>query len=262
MDVGVFQNRVFRNADVARREYQGLVFQSRVRASSQWTVNGHYTLQLKNDGNFEGEAANQPGAASLIGDYPEAYSAERHYPDGRLQNFQRHRLRLWSIYDVPVGRMGNVSVSGLWRVDSARVYSLRATSQRLTATQRARVAAAGYPGVPGSGSHTVYFGPRGSEEFKGYGVLDMNVRYAVPVFRSVRPWIKLDVFNIFNNTKLISWNTTVQQDPSSPADALGLATGHLKGAAFGQMESNSNFPGPFNGATGGRTVLLALGVQF
>ena len=82
------------------------------------------------------------------------------------------------------------------------------------------------------------------------------------MFRSVRPWIKLDVYNIFNNTKLISWNTTVQQNPASPADALGLATGYVKGAAFGQMESNSNFPGPFNGATGGRTVLLALGVQF
>ena len=262
VDVGVFQNRVFRNADLARREYQGLVFQSRLRASSRWTFNGHYTVQLKNDGNFEGEALSQPGAASLIGDYPEAFSAERHYPDGRLQNFQRHRLRLWSIYDLPVGRMGNVSVSGLWRVDSARVYSLRATSQSLSATQRANLVAAGYPGRPPSSTHTVYFGPRGSEDFKGYGVLDVNVRYAVPVFRSVRPWIKLDVYNFFNNTKLISWNTTVQQDPASPADALGLSTGYLKGAAFGQMESNSNFPGPFNGATGGRTVLLALGVQF
>ena len=150
VDVGVFQNRVFRNADAARREYQGLVFQSRVRASRQWTVNGHYTLQLKNDGNFEGEAVNEPGASSLIGNYPEAFNAERHYPDGRLQNFQRHRLRIWSIYDVPVGRMGNVSLSGLWRVDSARVYSLRASSQEITATQRANVAAAGYPGRPPS----------------------------------------------------------------------------------------------------------------
>ena len=262
VDVGVFQNRVFRNADAARREYQGLVFQSRVRAGSQLTVNGHYTLQLKNHGNFEGEAANQPGAVSLIGDYPEAFSAERHYPEGRLPSFQRHRLRFWSIYDLPVGRMGDVSFSGLWRVDSARVYSLRATGQRLTATQRARLAAAGYVGVPPSGSHTVYFAERGSEYFKGYGVLDVNVRYAVPVFRSVRPWIKLDVFNALNNTKLISWNTTVQQDPSSPADALGLATGYVKGPAFGKMESNNNFPGPFNGATGGRTVLVALGVQF
>ena len=61
VDVGVFQNRVFRNADIARREYQGLVFQSRLRASSQWTVNGHYTVQLKNDGNFEGEAAERTG---------------------------------------------------------------------------------------------------------------------------------------------------------------------------------------------------------
>jgi hypothetical protein len=262
VDVGVFQNRVFRNADAAQREYQGLVFQSRVRASSRLTVNGHYTVQLKNEGNFEGEAANQPGAVSLIGDYPEAFSAERHYPEGRLPGFQRHRLRLWSIYNLPVGRIGDLSVSGLWRVDSARVYSLRATGQRLSATQRARLSSAGYVSVPPSGSHTVYFDERGSEYFKGYGLLDVNVRYAVPVFRSLRPWIKLDVFNALNNMKLISWNTTVQPDPSSPADALGLATGYVKGRAFGQAESNNNFPVPFNGATGGRTILLALGVQF
>jgi hypothetical protein len=262
VDVGTFQNRVFRNADAARREYQAAVFQTRLRPMRRWTATAHYTLQLRNHGNFEGEAVNEPGAASLIGDYPEALAANRHYPEGRLQNFQRHRLRLWSIHDVPAGRAGDLSVSGMWRVDSARVYSLQASRQRLTASQRALLSAAGYTGSPASGSHSVYFAERGSEKFRGYGVFDLNLRYSVPLARSVRPWLKLDVFNLFNNMKLISWNTTVQQDPASPVDTLGLATGYVKGSEFGQMESNANFPAPFNGATGGRTILLAAGVNF
>ena len=94
-------------------QYQGLVFQSRYRIRDNFSVNGHYTLQLKNDGNYEGEGTNAPGNKSFIGDYPEAFSAERNFPDGRLQDFQRSRLRLWSIYNWNLGAAGDVSVSGL-----------------------------------------------------------------------------------------------------------------------------------------------------
>ena len=53
------------------------------------------TLQLRNEGNFEGEAANQPAIASLVGDYPEILVPERNFPTGRLNDFQRHKVRLW-----------------------------------------------------------------------------------------------------------------------------------------------------------------------
>ena len=86
---------------------------------------------------------------------------------------------------MDMGRAGDASVSGLWRVDSARVYSLAARNQGLTTTQRAILTAAGYPDGPGPTS--VFFGDRGSEEFAGYGVLDMSFNYNVPVFRSLRP---------------------------------------------------------------------------
>ena len=85
VDAGVFSNVVYRNTDIAHREYHGLVFQSRFALSKSWNVNGHYTLQVKNNGNYEGEATGTPGATSTIGDYPEAFNAERNYP-GRLQD--------------------------------------------------------------------------------------------------------------------------------------------------------------------------------
>src|SRR5207245_1306417 len=147
--------------------------------------------------------ANIPGQTSLIGNYPEAFSAARNYPMGRLQDFQRHKLRLWSVYDLNLGRGGDFSFSGLMRVNSGQVYSLR-LSQAPTATQKALLAA--YPDLPST--QTVFFGDRGSQNFKGYGVLDVSVNYNVPVFRSVRPWIKVDVFNTLNNQKQIAWNTS------------------------------------------------------
>ena len=46
-------------------QYQGLVFQSRYRISNNWNVNGHYTLQLKNDGNYEGVLQPAVGEVAL-----------------------------------------------------------------------------------------------------------------------------------------------------------------------------------------------------
>jgi len=210
--------------------------------------------------NYEGEGTNTPGSTSRIGDYPEAFNAARFFPDGRLPGFQRHRLRAWTIYNFGLGRAGDLSVSGLWRVDSGATYSLRALSQPLTATQRTILRTAGYVDAPGSS--TVYFGDRGSETFAGYGVGDANISYNIPVVGSVRPWVKFDIYNLFNNQKLIQWNTTIRPDPTSSLDALGLRTGYIKGAQFGTGTAQTHYPLPFGGSTGGRTLRVAVGLRF
>ena len=277
VSAGSFTNKVFRNTDLGWREYQGMVFQSRVSVNNDWTVNGHYTLQLKNDGNYEGEATNQPGKPSIIGNYPEAFTAARSYPDGRLQDFQRHRLRLWSTYIVNMNRFGDLSVSGLWRVDSGRVFSLAARNQAITAAQRAILAAAGYPDVPAATDNHVFFGDRGSETFKGYGLFDTSITYNIPLLGSLRPWFKLDIYNLLDNRKLIAWNTTVSQNAAGARDELGLATSYTPGATFGTATGNTvtnlyattinAFPVSFNTLTpgavaGGRTIRFALGFRF
>jgi hypothetical protein len=262
IDAGVVTNHLFENTDLAHRMFSAMNFLSRYQLSNRWTVNGQYTLGLKDDGNFEGEGTNTPGAVSRIGDYPEAYTPEaaRFFPEGRLQSFERHRLRAWTVYDIGLGRAGDVSVSGLVRADSGQVYSLRATNVALTATQRTILKNAGYPDAPGRSS--LYFDSRGSQEFNGYGALDLNISYNVPIVRSLKPWVKFDIFNALNNDKLVSFNTTVTQDPASPLDALGYRTGFVKGPQFGQATSASNYIPPFGGVTGLRTFQVAVGVRF
>jgi hypothetical protein len=257
LDVGTFTNIVFRNSDLASRKYQAAVLQGRYALRDNLTLNGNWTIELKNEGNYEGEATNQPGLTSPIGDYPEAFDAERAFPYGRLNSFQRHRARIWAIYNQGLGRLGDASVSGLVRIESGQAYSLRATQQPLTAIQRSLLSA--YPDSPAS--QTIYFGGRGTELFKGYGVLDMSVNYNVPVFQSLRPYFKFDVFNLLNNDKLVQWNTTVRPDPNSPKDALGIPTGFVKDTRFGTGTSNAHYPQSIVG-TGLRGFRLAFGLRF
>jgi outer membrane receptor protein involved in Fe transport len=271
LNLGEVSNVVYRNTDDANREYQAMVFQSRYRIFDNLSVNGHYTLQLKNEGNYEGEGTNTPGSTSRIGDYPEAYPEARYFPTGRLQNFQRHRVRLWGIYNLDLGRAGRLGLSGLWRIDSALAYSLAVRNLAPSAAQRAIVAAAGYPDLPGPSN--VFFAPeRGSEFFEGYGLFDWGTSYDIPVFRDLRPWLKFDVFNLFNNQKQIAWNTTVSPDASTPVDSFGIRTGVTRSANFGRATGNTVtnlnstaipvYPQWQGGFNGGRTFRIALGLRF
>jgi hypothetical protein len=98
------------------------------------------------------------------------------------------------------------------------------------------------PYASGPTSQTLYFNERGSETFAATNIFDFGLTYQVPVFRTLRPWLKIDVFNIFNNDTLRTWNTTVLADPNSPLDSLGLPTGYTPGPLFGQGTSNVNYP--------------------
>jgi hypothetical protein len=52
------------------------------------------------------------------------------------------------------------------------------------------------------------------------------------------------------------------QDAASAVDALGLRTGYRATEHFGKATSNTDFPTPFEGETGGRTFRIAIGFRF
>jgi hypothetical protein len=88
------------------------------------------------------------------------------------------------------------------------------------------------------------------------------VNYGIPVWRTVRPYVKVEVLNALNNQKLIGYDTVVRADPNSPRDAMGLPTGYTQGPRFGQATRNLDYPTWRPGFDGGRTVLLAFGLRF
>jgi TonB dependent receptor len=258
VDFGAFDNAVYRNSDLPKRNYDGIDLQSAWRPSGALSISGQWTVQVRNDGNFEGEAANNPAIPSLIGDYPELYVADRSFPTGHLDDFQRHKLRVWAAYSVDMHRAGRLDLSPMYRFNSGRTFSYVAAAVPFTAQQRA--ADPGYAFAPTS--QPIFFGDRGAGQFPGYALTDFAATWSVPVARSLRPWVKMEVLNAFNNQKLISWDTTVTADPNGPKDAHGLPLAYIKGASFGKATRNADYPRPRAGLDGGRTYFLSLGVRF
>jgi hypothetical protein len=144
----------------------------------------------------------------------------------------------WGTYNVPLGRFGSTDLSLLYRFDSPLTYSLAAESVPLSAIQEDLLA----PYASGPSDQTLYFAKRGSEEFAATNLFDFGLQYEVPVFKTFRPWLKLDVFNIFNNDTLVSWDTTINADESGPVDSMGLPTRYTPGPLFGQGTSNADYP--------------------
>lgn len=266
IEVGTFTNIIYSNTNLPLRRYQALVFQSRYNLRPNWSVAGNWTVQLENDGTFEGEATNQPGLPSIFNDYlgPDGtsliYTAERHLPVGRLSSFQRNKLRLWTIYSWDFRRAGTLTASGLVRFDSPLTYSLVATGEPLSDIQLGLLAAAGYPDSPSDQS--IYFSGRGTELYNSYALLDTSFTYDLKVFKTARPFLKVDIYNLFNSQKLITFDTTIFADWDGPVDALGIPTNFIKADTFGTATSAADFPQPFQGQTGGRTFLFSLGIRF
>ena len=115
---GTFDNIVFRNSDVPQRKYDALLLQGQYRLYDRLRFEGHWTIQLRNEGNFEGEAANQPGISSRLATIPKC-SRKPATPVGRLNDFQRSKLRVWAIYTQEIGRFGALDTAPILRVDSA-----------------------------------------------------------------------------------------------------------------------------------------------
>ena len=260
-EFGTFTNQVFANpgdlgddADVLQRNYDGLQFEARYQLFDRLLLNGSTTIQLNSEGNFDGEGTNQPGVSSVYGDWPEVTPADRFYPWGRLDDYQKHRVRVWGIYTLGMGFAGDLDVGGFWRYDSAENYSLASSAFRVSSEQQAILDELGY--IDGPTSRTLYYDSgRGSEPYNGVGRFDLSLHYDIPVWRDLRPWLKFDWYNVTNNDKLVLFNTTIRHDSSGPTDALGIPTMYTEGINFGEATSAGHYPSA-------RSFLISLGLRF
>lgn len=242
-----FDNIVYRNTDALTREYQALQFQGRVGINPRWLIDLNYTYMIKFEGNFEGEAANQPGISSIFGNRPEILALDRQLPSGRLSGFQKHKVRFLTSFGLPTP-IGNFALGLIYNFDSGRTYTL-SSNIGYTAIQRARDP--GYATIPSL--QTIAYGERGSGTFPSQSRVDMALNYEIPIWKSLAPHVQLRVFNVLGTNYRNGFSTVVNRCrlvggalpagcTSADVDANGISTTFTTvGTSFGQVVSNAQY---------------------
>ncbi len=261
-DFGNFDNSTFLNSNLPSREYQALALQTRYAVTRDLIFDLNYTYMLRFNGNYEGEGTNQPASTPGIGSFPEIFVADRDFPDGRLNGFQRHKLRALTSYSLPT-KFGNLGLGLVYRYDSGTPFSYVFNGYGISDIQASHDP--GYAHAPTS--QTLFFGQRGAGTYPGQSRFDFALNYDIPIFHSVAPWIKATVFNVFNTHYLVAYDTSVipcAADGSGnlptgcaagPVDANGLPTTFVKSNTFGTARSATDYQTA-------RQFLLSAGIRF
>ncbi len=236
---GTFSSNVITNTNVPSREYQAVQAIARYRLTDNWTVEGNWTYQLKNDGNFEGEGTNTPGSSSNFGDYPEITPNNRYLPVGKLNDFAEHKVRAWTNYNWDVGRAGNLNFGLLMNFDSGLTRS-RSSNVSVRPEQQAILDSLGY--VDGPSSRTIYYnGRRGDVNFDDALTFDLSVNYQLPIWKDLALWIKTDITNLLDDDTQIDGENGVSPNFGGPTDAFGLPTTYTETSNFRRGTSNADF---------------------
>ena len=193
-------------------------------------------------------------------------------PIGYLQGDQRHRLRAWAGYRLPLGK-GSLEGTLMQSYDSGLPYSIAGA---INLTRYAGAPAnLGYASVPNG---LYYFSGRGELRTESIRSTDLALRYSVHV-SAMELFAQGDLLNAFNNAAIFDpqrLGTTVstaatstallpfdpaKQTPIQCPQGASAATCTAMGANY---QLASNFGQPLNNLAyqTPRTVRVSLGVRF
>ena len=261
-----------RNSNNLQRRYRGVLLQARW-TPGRFDFGSHYTWS-KLRGNDDGESGTTGAVAntdpSLF--YPEYFNYSRVSPIGYLAGDQRHRLRAWAGYRLPLGT-GSLEATLLQSYDSGLPYSI-AGAINLTRYTGAPTNL-GYASVPNG---LYYFSGRGELRTESIRSTDLALRYSVRL-AAIEFFAQGDLLNAFNNAALFDpqrLGTTVSTaatstaflpfDPAkqtpvecprgtAAAACTAMGANYQLATNFGQALNNLAYQTP-------RTVRMSLGVRF
>lgn len=197
------------NTDMVTRDYKALMLQASQRVAGRVELGVNYTLS-ETAGNFDAETANAGPVGSPLPSYPEYHQASWFSPEGDLSLDQRHRFRVWGVYDVPVAEAaGSLNVAVLHQYGSGVPYGAVGAVDT-----RPYVANPGYvqPSGDRASLWSYYFTPRDAFRTDGSNRTDVSVNYAYrlgPAGRSVDVFFHAEVLNLFNVSDLCGCGGTV-----------------------------------------------------
>jgi len=111
---------------VLKRKYSGLQMQFQYRPWDWLNVGGNYTYS-KAQGNFVGETAGSGPVTSGVFNYPEYFQQKWNLSYGYLPIDQRHKGRLWVVWDAVNAKHNKLSVSAMQSYFSGQPYGAYGT---------------------------------------------------------------------------------------------------------------------------------------
>ena len=207
--------RLFGNAEDLTREYLAVTTQFSYLPADRVVLGGHWTIS-QTEGNFEPEGR-QGIFASDLTSYPEYRDPAWNTPVGDLSLDQRHRVRVWGTYAVPMADThGSLTVGVIQSYDSGTPYGARGMINPAPFVNNP-----GYITPPNILDH--HFTPRDAFRTEGAAATDLAVTYALRHRRlgpSTELFIQAQVLNLFNQGALTNGNRI----------GLGVATASNSGA--------------------------------
>jgi hypothetical protein len=208
-------------------------------------------------GNVEADNYNSIVSLADADSYPEYRDERWNYPVGYLNADQRHKVRIWGTYNLPVPTaVGGLALGFMQRFDSGIGYDYN-----MTIDSRPYVTNPGYITPPSS--VTYYVSGRGEFRFNSVWRTDMSVSWNHRIVGTSEVFLRFVLNNVFNNQRIDGFNTTIQ----GPRDLSTLAAFNpfttvpvegvnwQKGPAFGQPTGPGSYQSP-------REYYVSVGVRF
>jgi len=240
------------------RSYKGVSFQFAYRLFKDLQLDGNYMLSVTR-GSIEAENAASVTTFANANSYPEYRQASWNYPVGNLNGDQRHKVRVWGTYVLPLpSKAGTMNLGFMQRFDSGLPYDLS-----MLIDSRPYVTNPGYL-VPPS-TVTYFVSGRGAYRFDGMWRTDLSLawNHKMPGTPNAQVFLRAVVNNVFNNAALTSFNTTIigrsgdttlaAFNPFTTAPVEGV--NWKKGPSFGQPVSPNSYQNP-------RDYNISIGFRF
>ena len=247
-----FDMTVVNNTNDVMRDYKGLSFQFDARLRKNLQLAGNYLLSFSR-GNVEGEDSANGATRSDVVSFPQYRQASWNTPVGYTNGDQRHKIRLWGTYTLPVpDRAGRIDAGFMQRYDSGSPWDYN-----ISIDTRPYVTNPGYL-VPPS-SVTYFIDGRGVYTFDSAWRTDLSLTWTYKVYRKNEVFLRAVTNNVFNNSAMTSWNTSLVTtglaafNPFTTKPVEGV--NYAKGPAFGQAVDPGSYQTP-------RSFYFAIGARF
>lgn len=281
-DVSIINN----NNSVLKREYNGVHVSAEYRVSDVISLGGNYTWStLKGNWNAENGGSGPLNGGTLY--YPEYRAYPEYNPNGYLLADQRHRARIYGVWDLYNAKHNRLSVSLLETYASGTPYGAVAGIRMSTSYVPTGTPNYVSPPLSAGSAPSYYFTSRDAFRWDNMTRTDLSFNYAfvVPALGTdLQFYLEPRVTNVFNEHAVLGGNSTVYTANSSghglaafnpfttapvecqtfntahticqDKDASGKATANwMTGPLFGQGTAPGSYQAP-------RTFVVSLGVRF